>query len=144
MRDTEIVNFDKFPGADGIRGMACMIVVIAHALTMFFPRTQPYLAGSGKIGVWLFFVLSAFLLTHHLLHRGFNLHSLSAYLLGRLLRLMPLFTLAVIVYWVVGTAEIDTFIDIGNAILFANGYAHLWTVPVEFKFNFWLPFLHMF
>lgn len=49
------------PAAEGIRGVACLLVLVAHAVTMFFPRSVPYLSGSGKIGVWPFFVLSAYL-----------------------------------------------------------------------------------
>ena len=43
---------DRLPILDGIRGLACLIVLMAHAVTMFLPHSAPYLAGSGKIGVW--------------------------------------------------------------------------------------------
>ena len=45
-----------------IRGLACMIVLIAH-LTSIIPNIGSNTSGTGKIGVWLFFILSAFLLT---------------------------------------------------------------------------------
>lgn len=51
----------RFEGADGIRGLACLIVLCTHAVAMFFNSTYMALAGMGKVGVWLFFVLSAFL-----------------------------------------------------------------------------------
>lgn len=37
-----------YPIADGIRGLACLMVLVAHAVTMFYPKTAPYLAGSEK------------------------------------------------------------------------------------------------
>lgn len=131
----------RYPAADGIRGVACLMVLVAHAITMFSPKTAPYLAGSGKIGVWLFFVLSAFLLTNNLLRDGFNRHTLIAYSIGRFLRIFPLFIFSVFVYWLFGTAGINTWVDVGDAIFFQKGFSHLWTVPVEFKFYIWLPFV---
>lgn len=130
-----------YPTADGIRGLACLMVLIAHAVTMFYPKTAPYLAGSGKIGVWLFFVLSAFLLTEKILRTDFDRYGLCSYALGRFLRIFPLYFLAVILYFIFGTAGINTWADVGNALLLQNGFAHLWTVPVEFKFYFYLPFI---
>lgn len=129
-----------YPTADGIRGFACLMVLVAHAVTMFYPKTAPYLAGSGKIGVWLFFVLSAFLLTEKILQNDFDRYSLCSYALGRFLRIFPLYFFAVILYFIFGTAGINTWADVGNALILKNGFSHLWTVPVEFKFYFYLPF----
>lgn len=129
----------RYPAADGVRGLACLIVLLAHAMTMFFPEVAPYLAGSGKIGVWLFFVLSAFLLANNFLNHGFNRQTLLAYAAGRFLRIFPLFILSIIVYRLLGTAEINTWVDVADATFFHKGFSHLWTVPVEFKFYIWLP-----
>ncbi len=63
------------------------------------------------------------------------------YFLGRILRIYPLFVLSVFVYYYLGTAGIDSHTDTFKAITFQQGYAHLWTVPVEFKFYFVLPLL---
>ena len=62
----------RFEGADGIRGVACLIVICIHAIAIFFPSTRDLMAGAGKIGVWLFFVLSAFLLTSKFMRSGFE------------------------------------------------------------------------
>ncbi len=129
-----------FPGADGIRGLACLVVLLTHAGAMFFVTTAGrYLAGTGKIGVWLFFVLSAFLLTSKFQRTGFSKLALGTYALGRILRILPLFFVAVLVYYVLGTAGIDSPRDIWLAVTFQKGYAHLWTIPVEFTFYAWLP-----
>ena len=129
----------RYPAADGIRGVACLVVLVAHAITMFFPKTAPYLAGSGKIGVWLFFVLSAFLLANNFLNNGFSRKNLLAYATGRFLRIFPLFILSVIVYRLLGTAEINTWRNVVDTIFFHKAFSHLWTIPVEFKFYICLP-----
>ncbi|WP_286863781.1 MULTISPECIES: acyltransferase family protein [Pantoea] len=130
------VNFKKFPAADGIRGIAVLIVLIAHALVMFIPATRPYLSGTGKIGVWLFFVLSAFLLTNKFLKTGLNKNSLLEYVFGRTVRILPLFLMAASFYFFLGYYDFATLLKI---VTFQEGFAHLWTIPVEFKFYFLLP-----
>lgn len=125
--------------ADGIRGMACLIVLFVHASAVMFPATYAYLEGCGKIGVWLFFSLSAFLLTHQLIGRGLSRDTLIDYFVGRTLRIYPLFAFVVLIYWLFGTAGIDTADDVFKALTFQKGYAHFWTIPVEFKFYFVLP-----
>lgn len=127
-------EFDSYiEGATGLRGFACALVLGVHASALVFPSSSPYLAGCGKIGVWLFFVLSAFLLTCRLEARGFSTRSLADYALGRFLRIIPPFVVIVLLYFWLGTAHIDKPKDIYNALLFKRGYDHLWTIPVEFK-----------
>ncbi|WCM53512.1 acyltransferase [Pseudomonas sp. WJP1] len=130
---------NHYQGADGIRGFACLIVLLVHASAFFFADTFKALAGAGKIGVWLFFVLSAFLLTSKFESSGFSRYSLFTYALGRFLRIVPIFTIVAFLYYWLGTANIGTAQDLQNAILFKQGFAHLWTIPVEFKFYAFLP-----
>lgn len=130
----------RFAGADGIRGFACLIVLIAHIPGFFFPQIASYFSGTGKYGVWLFFVLSAFLLTSRFMQTGFGLTSLVSYSLGRFLRIIPIFILVLFVYWSLGYAGLLTASDLWLAATMSNGYAHLWTIPVEFKFYLILPF----
>ncbi|WP_313064768.1 acyltransferase family protein [Achromobacter animicus] len=137
-----MIKNERFPGADGIRGLACLVVLLTHAAAMFFiTAVGPRLAGAGKIGVWLFFVLSAFLLTHKFQTSGFSVSALGSYALGRVIRILPLFFVAVLVYFLLGTAGIDSARDVWLAVSFQNGYAHLWTIPVEFTFYAWLPLI---
>lgn len=130
----------RFEGADGIRGLACLIVLCTHT-GLFFPSIGPYLTGTGKIGVWLFFVLSAFLLTSKFRVSGFSIPVLVKYGVGRVLRIVPVFLFAALIYFAFGTAGIDSVDDLASAATFQKGFAHLWTIPVEFKFYFALPFL---
>jgi len=124
-----------FRNAEGIRGLACLIVLTIHTCAMFFPDSGQYLSGSAKIGVWLFFVLSAFLLTNHLLMGGtLTREKMTDYVIGRLLRIVPLYLVAVMAYRLLGTAGIDSSSDMLHAATLTAGFAHLWTIPVEMKF----------
>lgn len=129
----------RYSGADGIRGFACLIVLGVHAVAIFYGSTYIALAGMGKVGVWLFFVLSAFLLTTKFEQNGFDVFQIFSYVLGRFLRIIPTFVVVVLLYLKFGTAGIDTLDDAKSAILLRQGYAHLWTIPVEFKFYALLP-----
>ncbi|WLH34084.1 acyltransferase [Pseudomonas sp. FP2196] len=131
----------RFSGADGIRGLACLMVLCAHIPGFFFPQIAGYFSGTGKYGVWLFFVLSAFLLTSKFARNGFSVTEILGYAVGRFLRIVPLFLLVVVFYWYFNVAGITTSEDVVNAMAFRQGYSHLWTIPVEFKFYFFLPFI---
>ncbi|KTD72240.1 acyltransferase family protein [Legionella tucsonensis] len=130
-----------FVCADGIRGLACLIVLITHATTMFFSNLSPYLAGSGKIGVWLFFILSAFLLTTRFKTTGFSSAQLFHYGVSRFLRIIPLYLFALVIYKFLGTTDIHSWKNVEEALFLKQGFSHLWTIPVEFKFYFYLPLL---
>lgn len=127
-----------FPAADGIRGMAVLIVLIVHSMVMFFPNTYEGLAGSGKIGVWLFFVLSAFLLTNNFIQKGFGLKNITSYAIGRIIRIMPLYIITLIVYCVFGYFTPQAAYEIFKL---NSPWGHLWTIAVEFKFYFILPII---
>lgn len=127
-----------FPAADGIRGMAVLIVLIVHSMVMFFPNTYEGLAGSGKIGVWLFFVLSAFLLTNNFIQKGFGLKNITSYAIGRIIRIMPLYIITLIVYSAFGYFTPQEAYEIFKL---NSPWGHLWTIAVEFKFYFILPII---
>ncbi|WP_455864885.1 acyltransferase family protein [Pantoea agglomerans] len=128
----------KFPAADGIRGIAVLIVLIVHATVMFFPKTYPDLDGSGRIGVWLFFVLSSFLLANTFINRGFSAKNLISYFLGRILRIMPLYLITVGIYAAAGYLSKD---EVWGLLKLNYPWGHLWTIAVEFKFYFILPLI---
>lgn len=131
----------RIPGADGIRGLACLIVLALHAVAFNFPDTLQYFRGIPKVGVWLFFVLSAYLLTRQFLSRGYSGPVLADYFIARTFRIYPLFALAVLASYWLGNVGIDTPRDVWRALTFQQGYAQLWTIPVEFKFYFALPLI---
>lgn len=98
------------PELDGLRGIAILLVLLRHAaLPVYEERGEILPLGSwdistplfnGWIGVDLFFVLSGFLITHHLLHRWpttFNLSFGLRYWAKRILRTFPAYYAAVLI-----------------------------------------------
>ena len=117
---------------DGIRGWAFLIVLVSHGFNLCLDGSVIYLQGCGKYGVWLFFVLSSYLLTqNYVLSDGSKLE----YIIGRVLRILPLYFICIIIY-----SFFDIFTPTVYEILLAGiglyGPAHLWTISVEFYFYF--------
>ncbi len=143
----EQINCDKsldrqhLSAADGIRGLACLIVLIGHSFAVTTPSTWMLIRGVPKIGVWLFFVLSAFLLTRQLLSRPFSFSTLVDYALSRILRIFPAYVVAVFLYYTLGGLGINSHQDLASALLLQKGFGHLWTIPVEMKFYVVLPII---
>lgn len=132
------MNENKIQAADGVRGFALMIVVVMHATGLFFPSLHDRLGGTAQPGVWLFFVLSSFLLTHKFLNGGFSFLKIASYFLGRFIRIIPIFYISAAVYFLVGLFDFSKLMEI---VTFYGTYIHFWTIPVEFKFYFILPII---
>jgi peptidoglycan/LPS O-acetylase OafA/YrhL len=113
--------------------------------------------GTGKSGVYLFFLLSSFLLSIPLLHKHatlFTAQVMGNYLMRRFLRIYPLYTLYLLAA-VVSTLALTTFFMTPNLGIpyslypreFLRNFLLLetkgvtWSIAVEFKFYFILPFL---
>ena len=143
-----------FAALDGLRGIAVLTVVLSHLSLM---RMNPFLidfAGIGKCGVYLFFVLSAFLLTYQFFEKGlaggFRIAALANYFWRRALRVLPLFYLVVLVSGFTtkflsrhlmghGLPYTIPLHEVIPHLLLQAGVGVLWSVPVEFKFYFLLP-----
>ncbi|WP_282608990.1 acyltransferase [Pelagibius sp. Alg239-R121] len=149
---------------DGLRALAVMLVLGRHAVWPLFSGdaqrldfsgfdvTVPFL--NGWIGVDLFFVLSGFLITHHLLRRGAEtpLAQFRLYLGARALRIVPTY-LAVMLLVVAGVVplyqiapELLSF-RVFYHLLFLQDYlpanivVAFWSLGVEEKFYLLAPFL---
>jgi peptidoglycan/LPS O-acetylase OafA/YrhL len=98
------------PALDGLRGLAILMVVAYHAAESFRPPSGGLLSVggwdlatplySGWLGVNLFFVLSGFLITWHLLRRWTPAVSgaeISAYLTRRWLRIVPTYYVVLLI-----------------------------------------------
>ncbi len=98
------------PALDGLRGLAILMVVVYHAAESFRPPSGGLISiggwdfatplYSGWLGVNLFFVLSGFLITWHLLRRwtpGVSGAEISAYLTKRWLRIVPTYYVVLLV-----------------------------------------------
>ena len=135
----------RWGSLDGIRGLAIILVVIAHA----FPET---FAGGGAPGVSLFFVLSGFLITSLLLGEieTSGRIDLKKFFGRRALRLAP----ALIVYLSVA-AIAEGWSSVWPSLLYLGNYAqiagsdvgvnvHTWSLAVEEHFYLLWPVLFVF
>lgn len=140
---------DHLDALDGLRGLAVLIVLASHLSNAGLLPT-PGLSGSGKSGVYLFFVLSAFLLTRALLQRApatFADGRLWAdYALRRVLRIWPLYLVLLVTSWLLTRSGVQWHYVLDSAafwrhVTLQEGQSVLWSIPVEFTFYLWLPLL---
>ncbi len=131
------------PSLDGARGLAVVMVLLDHAgdegMRLFAGADMNRM---GKYGVYLFFVLSAFLLTYPFLNRTTEElrdgRTWANYFLRRFLRIFPLYAVVLVFFAV---TDYFTWPEARDHLLLRDGQSHFWTIPVEFKFYFALPFL---
>jgi peptidoglycan/LPS O-acetylase OafA/YrhL len=141
---------DHLPALDGLRGVAILFVLLSHSSfhhMLFFPGLD--FVGIGKEGVYLFYVLSAFLLDSQIASALMNHKATYAfwlrYFIRRFLRIYPLFFLILLLYWTCSQWGIETPIrswnDIVQHLLLLQGYNIFWSIPVEFKYYLLSPFV---
>lgn len=136
----------RYPSLDGLRGLAVLFVVFSHMSNEGL-NLHPSLnfSGAGKYGVFLFFVLSAFLLSCQFFQlppdQFWDRNIWLRYAIRRILRIFPLYTLVLI-----GTALMSDFFhadffwkDVGIHLILQGGKGIFWTIPVEFKYYILLP-----
>jgi peptidoglycan/LPS O-acetylase OafA/YrhL len=165
----EYLAFRRLPGQlpvlDGLRGIAVILVLLRHASNPLWDRSAPLVpilgidAGvfmvNGWIGVDLFFVLSGFLISHHIIklnERHGGQWPWKRYLAKRALRIIPAYY-AVLFLTVLGAFPFFEISDhhlgfrIGYHLLFLQDYlpanivVAFWSMGVEEKFYLVAPFL---
>ena len=151
------------PGLTALRAMAAFLVVAFHLNHYVTPRRLVFagldltpLVTIGWVGVNLFFVLSGFLITQHLLERFAHAplrESWRPYLRDRILRVVPAYwaqlaILLAIAAFVAGSLPawapyvpahlvfLQNFSNAGHSAI--NGV--YWSLPVEFSFYLVAPF----
>lgn len=144
---------------DGLRGLAVLIVLLSHTSNAGIPLF-PFanFSGMGKSGVFLFFVLSSFLLTLPFIKKGGDSISKSFllnYLMRRFFRIYPLYFLylllglltSLLLWKIFGLNRpigIPFYIspkDLFEQLLLTQGRGVTWSILVEFRFYFILPVL---
>jgi len=146
--DERINSSSVLPALNGLRGFSILLVMLSHASNRGIDLL-PVLnfSGAGRYGVFLFFVLSAFLLTRQFLElkpQGDQLKVfLAHYFLRRLLRIYPLFLTALLVYYLLYAVGMPVFAIDGmmvlKSLMLMDARGMFWTVPVEFQYYFILP-----
>lgn len=141
---------NHFKALDGLRGLAILIVILSHTSgAKLFIHPLLNFKNFGKIGVYLFFVLSAYLLdrqiTFAFIHGKISLKYWQNYFLRRSLRIFPLFIFALILnylFTLIGIySPINELMDIFKHVFLIKGESVFWSIPVEFKYYFFSPII---
>ena len=125
------MSFKHYPSLDGLRGIAVIIVLVAHSTPLYV---------SGAIGVDIFFVLSGYLITSILLteidNKG-NICLINFYI-RRFLRLIPALWLTVVLLfgWLLLRSELSYAYIV--EMLFALTYTSNWVHALELFDRFFL------
>lgn len=153
----EAAHFKRndLPYLDGLRGLAALIVVADHFASKGWANFASFsLDGMGKSGVYLFFLLSSYLLTRIAMQERevfWQPARLAAFFSRRLLRIYPLFFVFLVVCAVTSKAApmiqgIESglpytldWIDVWRHLTMQDGFGVLWSIPVEFKYYICLP-----
>ncbi len=133
---------------DGLRGLAALMVVASHASGLGLHLVPGFsLAGIGKYGVYLFFVLSAYLLTAQWLRLFAQAESPGCQALGRyarrrVLRVFPLYLPILLLGWALAPRGLGVPLDgpaVLRHVLLLEGRDLYWSIPVEFVYYLWIP-----
>jgi peptidoglycan/LPS O-acetylase OafA/YrhL len=147
------------PVLDGVRGIACMMVMGVH-LSVLGAKRVPGVLPNGFLGVDVFFVLSGFLITSLLLQEWSRTETISfkQFYLRRALRLLPALYLFVAILGILGAvlgwnamfgrkpwlAVGSTLFYFSNWIYDLGGLSITWSLSVEEQFYLlWPPTLFL-
>ncbi|MGI5308341.1 acyltransferase family protein [Rheinheimera sp. WS51] len=149
----------RFPGLDNIRAIAIILVLLRHSVRFWEEPLDGAIWNlwyNGWLGVDLFFALSGFLITHHLLSKWpkSNYRSfIYSYFFKRALRILPLYTFIVLIallgiipffqpdYPITPYALLIHAVFLQDYIPFASIVVSLWSLGVEEKFYLIAPVL---
>lgn len=145
---------DHFRALDGLRGMAVLLVILSHAsLDKIYAMPGADFSGMGKPGVFLFFVLSAYLLDRQIIV-GFvngkaNARFWANYFLRRFMRIFPLYIIALLAFYVcykagIKSSWIKDVPTIWRHLTLQEGLGIFWSIAVEFKYYFISPLIMAF
>ncbi|HEV7456651.1 MAG TPA: acyltransferase [Roseococcus sp.] len=146
-------NIAYMPRLDHLRFYAAFIVLLYHFFhPMLAQQDNPLLllllVREGYGGVALFMVLTGFILTSICLGREVRYR---AFLMNRLLRIYPLYIVAVCIAAFAFGRQVDALSFVALATFLGNlsdvklpHFPHLWTIMVEFQFYLLFPLLMIF
>jgi len=135
------------PCMDGVRGFACLLVLVAHSVRYFMPRDsdlRPFTAGLGKTGILIFFVLSGFMMMYHYhTSRQLSARYWYAFAIRRFFRIYPAYVFTVLLFCLFSSY---THMHWGYLprylfLMEFNVRTHLWSIPPEITFYLLFPLL---
>lgn len=124
---------------DGIRGMACLFVVLAHITGLLEIPGRQVSGFLGSFGVIIFFVLSGFLMSVLYSHKAFGFNDAAKYAIARFTRIAPAYWIAVLFAWVLYMMIPDfhyqmTPWNLTRSVFFAGNQGVFWSIPPEVQF----------
>ena len=140
----------RIPGADGLRALACLLVVWHHTTQRFNPENSAswiqgihFFGMRGEVGVSLFFVLSGCLLSLPFWNSFVNTDrfpSLRFYAINRAARIIPAYWFNLIFCTVIGIWLFDQNVNwwrLISGLLFINSYHYSSFFPAELNGPLW-------
>jgi peptidoglycan/LPS O-acetylase OafA/YrhL len=154
-RPAERYRFQYLPQLDGFRGVAILLVLLAHTVeSSSVPLKWKVMAGPlGALGVLLFFVLSGFLITGVLLAERCETGGISLrnFYLRRVLRLFPALFVFLVMMWILVKSRAIPYIsnwEFFACLFYARNFygqsmalGHIWSLSLEEQFYLCWPFL---
>lgn len=128
---------ESIDALDGIRALAVLLVLASH--TDGF-----HLTGQGSIGVWLFFVLSGFLLAIPFANnpeKASSFVGMLEFAIRRLKRILPMYSITLLLFYFLYPGFISNFKDLAKHFLFIIANGHLWSTQQEMVFYLFMPAL---
>lgn len=121
---------------DGLRGLACLAVVVSHA-PGFEERVRQL---GGALGVGVFFVLSGFLMGYLYVDKHFQKETLKRYAISRFSRIAPIYLLVIIAVAILTAIDtsfqprIEGWASVTRHLLFLGSTSVYWSIPPEVQF----------
>lgn len=148
----------RIPSLDGLRAISIVFVLLQHTVSSTGSHIERYTTNFGRLGVWIFFVISGFIITHLLLREAERGPiSLRGFYLRRGFRLLP--ALVAFLVFLVSVQLLGSELGV-EPIHFLSGFlflvpyvpwgaenhpwstGHLWSLAVEEHFYLlWPPIL---
>lgn len=134
---------EKLGALDGLRGFACLLVIVSH---VGYTGLIPVISGIGGYGVMIFYALSGFLMAYHYFPETNTIRYWATFLVHRLIRVYPAFFFATLIYLLIASyVHIGVFGDTSPMSLMMRCWSlqscpdFFWTIPVEIKFYLIYP-----
>lgn len=128
----------KIYALTGLRGLAATVVVFGHVANQGL-ISDVYTDMIEKLGVMIFFILSAYLMTVLYIRKEISQHA-KPYILARVGRVFPLYILIVFLSFFIfrdvpwWRYDFGTWRDFWKAVFMVRAPKELWAVPVEVQF----------
>lgn len=133
---------DKMPNLDGVRALACLLVILAHL------PLPGHLTLVGTLGVGIFFVLSGFLMGYLYAESAWDTESVVKYSIARFSRIAPIYWVVILVCYILTKIDPTDFPlpmegvnSVARHILFSGNVGIFWSIPLEVQYYVFFIFV---